>query len=340
MKLLVITQKVDKNDPVLGFFHHWLEKFAKNYEQLIVICLEQGIYDLPQNVKVLSLGKEKGQSKFKYLVRFYYYVWQHRNNYQSVFVHMNQEYVLLAGVWWKLQRKSVYLWRNHPRGNILASLAVLLSTKAFCTSKSAYVARFPKSLIMPVGNDTRLFSPVYGVLRKKGSICMLGRISPIKHLELALGAIKEFVLINNRVSLTIIGSPLVKDKDYYNFLKQYVEENKLSAYVFFEDEVPYNKHPSIFSSYEINLNLTEAGSFDKSILGGTSCGAIPLVTNASLKGLLPEECITEADPKMIANALNKLLNPQLQVKIKKDLENFVKAQSLEILMGKLFREIK
>jgi len=32
MKLLILTQKVDIDDDVLGFFHGWLEEFAKNVE--------------------------------------------------------------------------------------------------------------------------------------------------------------------------------------------------------------------------------------------------------------------------------------------------------------------
>ena len=70
MKLLIITQKVDINDPVLGFFHRWLEEFAKHYEFVTVICLEKGEHRLPENVKVLSLGKEKlkiENSKFLFL---------------------------------------------------------------------------------------------------------------------------------------------------------------------------------------------------------------------------------------------------------------------------------
>jgi hypothetical protein len=60
MKLLIITQKVDINDPILGFFHRWIEEFAKHCEKITVICLYKGTYNLPNNVKVLSLGKEEG----------------------------------------------------------------------------------------------------------------------------------------------------------------------------------------------------------------------------------------------------------------------------------------
>ena len=55
MKLLILTQVVDKEDHFLGFFHKWIEEFSKNYENITVICLKKGKYDLPNNIKVLSL---------------------------------------------------------------------------------------------------------------------------------------------------------------------------------------------------------------------------------------------------------------------------------------------
>ena len=58
MKLLICTQAVDREDSVLGFFHSWIREFAKHYESVTVICLYKGEYDLPENVKILSLGKE------------------------------------------------------------------------------------------------------------------------------------------------------------------------------------------------------------------------------------------------------------------------------------------
>ena len=102
MKLLILTQKVNKDDPILGFFVRWVEEFAVHCESVVVICLEKGNYDLPSNVNVLSLGKEEGKSHFVYLLRFYTYIWSNRKEYDSVFVHMNQEYILLAGLFWRM----------------------------------------------------------------------------------------------------------------------------------------------------------------------------------------------------------------------------------------------
>ena len=129
MKLLILTQKVDRRDPILGFFHRWIEEFAKHYEQMIVICLQKGEFDLPKNVRVRSLGKEEKLGRWQYLIRFYKYIWQERKNYDAAFVHMNQEYVLLSWKFWKLWGKKIFLWRNHAQGNILTRLAVLFSNK-------------------------------------------------------------------------------------------------------------------------------------------------------------------------------------------------------------------
>src|SRR3989339_803491 len=63
MKLLILTQKIDKNDDLLGFFYAWVGEFAKYYKKITVICLYRGESDLPENVKVLSLGKENLSSR-------------------------------------------------------------------------------------------------------------------------------------------------------------------------------------------------------------------------------------------------------------------------------------
>lgn len=61
MKLLIITQTVNTEDPVLGFFVRWIEEFAKHAETVEVICLKEGSHAfLPSNVRVYSLGKKRG----------------------------------------------------------------------------------------------------------------------------------------------------------------------------------------------------------------------------------------------------------------------------------------
>ncbi len=339
MKLLVFTQKVDKNDPILGFFHTWIEKMAEKAESISVICLSKGEYSLPNNVTVYSLGKENKFGRIKYIINFYKYLHLINGSYDKVFVHMNQEYVILGGIYWKLNGVPVYMWRNHKAGNALTNFAVMLSTKVFCTSEYSYTAKYKKTVIMPAGIDTNMFKPVEGVVRKKYSVGMIGRISPVKRLDLALSAIKILVDSGRQVSLSLVGPVAEKDKAYSESLEEYVSKNGLSQIVHFGQGVSMDKLPEIYSSIEVCLNLTDAGSFDKTIVESASCGAIPLVSNKSFEGKLPQSCITEDDAKSVAASIDKLLYAHEQIQIQDSLSLFVKNQSLDNLMNKLFSEI-
>ena len=109
MRLLITTQVVDRTDPFLGFFHGWIVELAKHFEHIEIICLQEGQHSLPSNVNVNSLGKELGiQSRIVYAARFLGLVWKLRDSYDAVFVHMNQEYILLAGWLWKILHKRIF----------------------------------------------------------------------------------------------------------------------------------------------------------------------------------------------------------------------------------------
>ncbi len=339
MNLLVCTQKVNKTDTTLGFFHAWILELSKKYTEVSVICLEKGEYDFPENVTVYSLGKEEKESTFQYVFRFYNYIVKFHDTYDSVFVHMNQEYVILGGWYWKLMGKKVYMWRNHPYGNIATRIAVMLSNTVFCTSEQSFTAQFKKTVIMPAGIDTKIFAPVKSVLRGKNSVCMVGRIAPVKGIGLCLEALKHLIESGIQVSLTVIGSPLPKDVRYYTALKQYVLEHSLSSYIQFEDAVSPESLPEVYSSHEICVNLTEDGSFDKTIVEAAGCGAIPIVSNGFLKGRLPDSCITERNAVAIAQSIERVLSGPIRVETSRKLEAFVSSQSLDSLVKKLTSEM-
>src|SRR5512146_1469044 len=113
MKLLIITQKADRNDPILGFFHRWLIEFARHFDSVLVICLEEGEHDLPANVRVMSLGKERRRSRGAYVARLLSIAWRERQSYDAVFVHMNPIYIVLCGLLWRLLHKPIALWYTH-----------------------------------------------------------------------------------------------------------------------------------------------------------------------------------------------------------------------------------
>ena len=269
MKLLILTQKVDKSDPVLGFFHRWLQEFAKRFESIVVICLGKGEYSLPSNVKVLSLGKEENVSKMTYLWRFYKYIWQERKSYEKVFVHMNQEYVILGYKHWLVLRKPIFLWRNHAKGGFWTRLAVVFSKKVFYTSPESYTARFKKAVKMPVGIDLNFFKPDPNVTRVHNSTLFLGRISPVKK-------VLEFVdwVKNTDYSATIAGPILAKDQEYGEKVKKSLTEK-----IKYVGPVTQDGALKLYQTHEIYVNKTPAGSFDKTILEAAACGMKLMVDN-------------------------------------------------------------
>lgn len=303
--LLFITQKVDKDDDVLGVYHEWIAKLAEKLEKVSVICLYRGRVELPDNVAVYSLGKESGPSRWKYLWRFYKYIWNLRREYDMVFVHMNPEYVILGWKLWRLFGKKIFLWYNHPLGGFRARLAINLADKVFCTSPFAFAARYKKTEIMPVGIDTERFRNlpslrVHEALSTgrqeshKNSILYLGRISPIKKLEILIGASLMLLDSGTVFSISIVGAPSKpSEEDYFAEIKKLAEPLIKSGHISFLPPAPNYKTPEIYNSYDLSVNMTPSGSFDKAIIESMACETPVLVSNKSLRGVLPEELIFE-----------------------------------------------
>lgn len=339
MRILIFTQKIDSSDPVLGFFHDWVERLSYHFTEVKVICLQVGENNLPKNVTLYEIGKQTGIRKINYVFMVYKYLYKINNTYDMVFIHMNQEYVFSLSFYWRLKKIPIYLWRNHKKGSWITSLAIYLSNKVFCTSKDSYTARFKKTVLMPAGIDTTLFkSAKENSTRKKYSVCMVGRVSPVKNIKLGLEVIRDLVVAGNQVNLGIIGPVLKKDEEYFDSLKKYVSDNNISSFVTFSPGVVYKDLPNLFSEYQICLNLTESGSFDKTIVEAASCGAVPLTTNSSMRGLLPDVCIAEDNIESISEGIKKLLDDQVRIELIDPLDRFVKSQSLERLLSKLLEE--
>lgn len=312
MKLLILTQKIDQNDTVLGFFHTWVREIAVQCEFVTVIALGVGEYNLPKNVHVLSLGKEeKHHSRFRYVLRFYRYVWMERKNYDTVFVHMNDEYVVLGGWLWRLLGKKIYHWRNHPKGGWMIDLAMRFSHLVYATSSYSYVKqRYPDRVtLMPAGIDTEVFHPSQSSQTSSRSLLFFGRLSPIKKVDLFLEAL--LLLKQQQISFTasIVGDPHnAEDGAYVESLTQFIATHDLSDVVTISPGIPNHQAPELYCRHDIYVNLTTTGSFDKTIFEAMATGMLVVTTNGALRGEIPEVFLAkECDAEDIAAHLAQLL---------------------------------
>ena len=62
IRLLWFNLATDADDPILGFTTSWIRAVAERIEFLHVITMRAGRVDVPGNVRVYSVGKEKNYS--------------------------------------------------------------------------------------------------------------------------------------------------------------------------------------------------------------------------------------------------------------------------------------
>jgi len=343
MKLLILTQKVDKNDSILGFFHDWLRVFATHCEKLTIICLYKGEYDLPKNVKVLSLGKEEEDSftnRFKYIYRFYRYILQERCNYSNVFVHMNSEYVVLGGIFWKLMRKNIALWWTHKATPWHLRIAEKFTDIIFTASRESFRLPTKKIKIVGHGIDINKYSFVD---RRSGigdrRLITVGRVSESKDLKTMIKAVE----ILEDVKLDIIGGPLdEKDENYFEELKQMVKDKKLDCKVNFVGPIPNKDIIKYYHDADLFIHASQTGSLDKVVLEAMACGLPIISCNDAVKNDLlrkyPDLIYSKGDYQALARRIEKVLNTskEKRAELGKELRDIVKNNhSLEKLIKKI-----
>lgn len=342
MKLLVFTQKIDLDDPVMSFFHEWVRELATHYESIIVVCLYQGRHELPTHVKIFSLGKETGASRIKYVKNFYSYIWKFRNEYDSVFVHMNQEYILLGGIFWKLFRKNMYMWRNHHAGTKLTDLAARLCTKVFCTSRFSYTAHYKNTEIMPVGVRLDRFKPQEQSFRIPQSLLCLGRIAPIKKPDMFIDALIHLKARFPKLSGSVYGDPLPQDGAYYSKLHKQVADARAGDYIAFHKGVANTATPEIYNAHEIFINLSSSGMYDKTIFEAMASGCLVIASNENLRGQIHEDCIfKDGDLPELIMKIERMLRYTTDEKDARirELRTFAEKHSLTILGERLAHAI-
>ncbi len=292
LNILIVTQKLDMNDSYFGFFHDWVRLFAKNVEKVTVISLETYTYDLPSNVKVLSLGKEKNKSKIKYFYLLWKYSFLESKNYDAVFCHMSPLYVICGFLLWKIFDKKIALWYVHRSVDLKLRIATLLSDIIFTATPESFRIKSEKVHFMGQAVDIARFERPVELIKdnKDNGVCKIitvGRITSIKRLEILIKS--AIVLKNSHIpfQISIIGAPvLIKDIEYEKELKKFIKENNLESEVNFLGPIANKDLPKHYWNSDISINLAPTGGLDKVVLEAMASGLPVIVANKAFEGYL------------------------------------------------------
>ncbi len=290
MNVLAIVQRMDHNDPFGGFIFDWMIALSKKVDRLVILTLKKNIklHDVPNNVSIYSLGKEKYTGFGCWL--FYLYNW-HQNIKQIlkkekidiVFTHMTPTYSVLAYPYFFRKKIPIVTWFLHPKLSVVLKLAHYCSAKIVSAMPASYPYKKDKLIAIGHGVNTEIFN--YGEANDdKKIILSVGRLSPIKDYVTLLKAV---ALGGKQFKLFIIGSSTdSKDRKYEKELLDIIRILNLEEKVKILPAMAMNDLSYWYKQCFVLVNATPNGSFDKVALEAMACKKLILVASNNFQEIL------------------------------------------------------
>jgi glycosyltransferase involved in cell wall biosynthesis len=314
MRLLLFNLATDADDPILGFTTRWIQALAQRVHHVDVVTMRTGRLVVPANVNVYSVGKEKGFSEPHRVFEFYRILYHllTKQHYDACFAHMMQLFAVMANPLLRVQRIPTVLWYTHKSVTPLLRMATLLVDRVVTASEESFRIATPKVRATGHGIDTRLFMPARsGDTQRPFSILTVGRLSPVKKVEVLIDAIAllrqqhpEFSFVFN-----LVGAPLTQnDRTYETQLKDQVEQAGLQQQVRFLGSVPPAQVISAYQQADCFISLSGTGGLDKAVLEAMSCG-VPVIVPpiyATVLGAAAQEWVVPQDAAMLCDRLLRL----------------------------------
>lgn len=291
MRLLVFNLATDIDDPILGFTTHWIGALARRVECIHVITMRAGRLDVADNVRVHSVGKEKGYSEARRVVEFYRILWRllRHERIDACFSHMIPLFTMMAAPLLKARRIPLVTWYAHPTVTWVLKAAHEVSDQVVASIASAYPYKHDK--LTPIGHGIAVdvFAPGNDATRSAPPIILCaGRLSPVKdHPTLlnAAGLLRQDG--STPFQVVIVGGPATaNDEIYAKSLRRQVQELHLDDIVSFEPAVPMRSLPVWYRRCTVHVNMSPLGFGDKVAWEAMACARPCVVANEGFRETL------------------------------------------------------
>jgi glycosyltransferase involved in cell wall biosynthesis len=300
---------------------------------------------LPDNVQVYSVGKEKGYSELRRLTEFYRHLIQILLKYRIdvCFSHMIPIFSVTAAPVLKICGIPIVTWYAHRCVSSTLMTAHRLSDRMVSVNASSYGYRKDKLTLLGHGIDTEFFSP--GGTKSEGDGALLlsaGRLSPIKDVMTLIRAVRLLRSDGVKLRCALVGEAPERDRSYAEQLRREVEVLELGEAVQFYDAVPHVEMPPWYRRGFAHINLCPTGALDKASLEAMACGKPSLVANEGFVQTLgrwkDNLLFRHGDPDDLALKIKELLHmnaSELQAMGTDLRRSVVKMHSLEGLANRL-----
>ncbi len=266
---MIYNLETNLDSNVLAAAHDWVESFAKNVDQVVVYSTHVGRIDLPPNVIVREIGGGSPARKVIAVLRLLKSVaieFPNRNT-LTVFHHMSTRSLLIVGLFYKLMGVRQGPWYSHSKKSFTLSASHILSDRIFTSTPSAIPIW--NSRVKFVGHglkSERFLRNDSGTFQKREGIVAIGRVVPVKRIELLVEAVSRSKLAN--LGITCIG-PHEADGNYPNKILELARTKGIN--VSLRNAIPYKEIPNTLRGFDLIFTGTPK-SVDKAVIEGAMCG--------------------------------------------------------------------
>ncbi len=286
---------IDPNDDIAGFIVDWIKALAGRLESLDVIALENRArpVDLPANVRLLSLGKERGLSRPRLFLNSQRALARALKRADFLLCHMMPVYALVAAPLCRFKSKPLLLWYTHQHLDLKLRAAARAADLILTAAPEAMGVATPKKRVLGHGIDAVRFAP--GPLEPRpGALRVLsvGRFSPVKRLEVLLEAAR---CLDERGRLDDFRFILVGKEGnqaqaaYAARIRAEVGRMGLNRAFEFRGGVSHAEVDALFREADVFVSTQEQRGLDKAVLEAMACGLPVMLANQSFEALLADE---------------------------------------------------
>lgn len=283
MRLLLFNLVTDLDNATQGFNTGWIRALAKRVEFIHIITMRAGHVEVPANVRVYSVGKEKGYSEPRRLLEFYRFLFRilREGRIDACFSHMMPIFTVLAAPVLRSKAIPLVTWYAHRQVTPTLKLAHHLSNRMISSDAASYPYDKSKLTVVGQGIDTKLFSPSSMPLDKPPLLLSVGRISPIKDLLTLVKAIHLLCRRGHSLRCALVGSSPNQANAYSDEVRQEVQALHLEESVQFIGPVPNHQVAQWYRRSFAHVNCSPPDhSLDKAVLEAMAC-AKPSLSSVS-----------------------------------------------------------
>jgi glycosyltransferase involved in cell wall biosynthesis len=286
VRLLFLTQVLDRGDAVLGFVHRWVAGLARGCERLRVIALEVGdTTDLPANVDAREVGRSGRVARW---LRYQGFLREALggDRFDTVLAHMVPRYTLLAAPQARAFGARQYLWYTHGGIDERLRRAEREVEAIFTASPESLRLETPKKVVTGHGIDLEHFDDGGAPPDEPPRLVAVGRLTPAKDPLCLISALARLRRAGHDLHLDLVGGELAAgDLAYGRGVREAIARTGLEQRVHLHGAVPYLEVPALYRAATLLVSASRTGSVDKVVLEAMACRRTVITCNEAFPRL-------------------------------------------------------